>query len=404
MRILVANDGFGDAGGVQRYLDACVGGLAARGHRLAILHRDPVGLPARVSPAIAALPQFSIAAAGLDGAMGAVRAWQPDVCYSHNMNVLAVDSELATAAPVVKFMHGYFGTCVSGLKRHAFPAARPCDRAFGPACAALFLPCRCGQLSPRTLVTQYRWTAKQHDLFSAYRAIVVASGHMRDEYVRNGAPGARVHVNPLFPTRDPSTAPSEPAPEPAVVFVARMTPLKGGDVLIRAIAIANRRLREPIRLTMIGDGPERPAWETLARRLDVACTFTGWQDGPERFDLMRRAHLVAVPSTWPEPFGLTGLEAGACGVPAIAFDVGGVSEWLRPGVNGILVRGSRPTASAFGAALAAAFGNGAALAAMRAGALAVAREMSLARHLERLEALLDECAGRRARAAIAAGE
>ena len=50
MRILVANDGFGDAGGVQRYLDACIRGLVARGHTVAMLHRDPFGAAARVSP------------------------------------------------------------------------------------------------------------------------------------------------------------------------------------------------------------------------------------------------------------------------------------------------------------------------------------------------------------------
>ena len=45
MRILLANDGFGDAGGVQNYLDAVAGGLAARGHALALLHRDATPAP-----------------------------------------------------------------------------------------------------------------------------------------------------------------------------------------------------------------------------------------------------------------------------------------------------------------------------------------------------------------------
>ena len=49
------------------------------------------------------------------------------------------------------------------------------------------------------------------------------------------------------------------------------------------------------------------------------------------------AVLVAVPSLWPEPFGLVGLDAAALGRPAIAFDVGGIGEWLTDGVNGKLV-------------------------------------------------------------------
>jgi glycosyltransferase involved in cell wall biosynthesis len=389
MRILVANDGFGDAGGVQQYLDAIVDGLLARGHQIAMLHRDPLGAPARVSVAIASLPQFSVATHGLDGALTNARAWRPDVCFSHNMDRLDAERGLMTLAPVVKFMHGYTGTCVSGLKRHAFPDVRPCDRRFGPACAVLFLPRRCGRLSPAALVTQYGWASAQRALFDKYRVIVVASGHMRDEYVRNGADGDRVVVNPLFPTcAVQSTASPRPTDAlPTVVFLARMTSLKGGDVLIRSTAAASDRLGRSIVLTMIGDGPLRPECETLARHLGVAATFTGWLDGNARLDAIREADLLAVPSTWPEPFGLTGLEAAAQGVPAIAFDVGGVREWLRPGETGFLVDGNPPEACSLADGLVDAFSDRCRLAAMRPRALAVAREMSLVRHLDRLEAL-----------------
>lgn len=393
MRILIANDGFGDAGGVQQYLDACVGEFVARGHDVAVFHRDPIGSgAARVSPVIAALPQFSVAASGLDDAVSAAATWKPGIVYSHNMNVLAVDRRLADVAPVIKFMHGYFGTCVSGLKRHGFPTPRPCDRSFGPGCAALFLPRRCGQTSVAALVTQYRWGLSQRELFSSYRAIVVASEHMRREFVRNGAAASAVHLNPLFPTCEPVSEPAAPPASPMVAFLARMTPLKGGDLLIRAVARASARVSTPIALTMIGDGPVRGEWEALARRLGVDCTFTGWLEDAGRFDRLRRADLLAMPSTWPEPFGLSGLEAAALGIPAIAFDVGGVREWLRPGVNGILVGGNPPHASALGDALAEALADRPGLTAMRRQAVAVAREMSLARHVDRLEPLFDACA------------
>lgn len=390
MRILLANDGFADAGGVQNYLDAVVGSLLARGHRVAVIHRDPIANGGDAS-VLAALPQFSVASAGVDAAIAAARAWQPDVCYSHNMNVLDVDRRLIAAMPVIKFMHGYFGTCVSGLKRHAWPTPRPCDRPFGPACAALFLPRRCGRASIRVLGAQYRWTAAQHDLLPSYRAIVVASDHMRREYVNNGVDAGRVHVVPLFPTCEPVAAPAAPTEEPSVAFLARMTPLKGGALLVRAVGIALAQLHTRITLTMVGDGPERPQCEAVARHHGVDCAFVGWQPGPERFDAVRRAHLVAVPSVWPEPFGLVGLEAAAFGVPAIAFDVGGIAQWLRPGVNGILVEADPPRAETFADALVSAFRDRAQLAAMRPKALAVAREMSLARHVDRVEQLLREC-------------
>ena len=48
--------------------------------------------------------------------------------------------------------------------------------------------------------------------------------------------------------------------------------------------------------------------------------------------------MVVVPSTWPEPFGMVGIEAMAYGKPVIAFDVGGISEWLKDGETGFLVK------------------------------------------------------------------
>ncbi len=387
MRVLVANDGFDDAGGVQSYLDSVLAGLHARGHELALMHRDAGASAFRVRGA-GECPAFSAAEHGVAGAVARARDWKPDVAFSHNMNLLELDRALTAIVPVVKFMHGYFGTCIGGLKHHAFPSERPCDRVFGAGCLALYLPRYCGQLSPTKLVEQYRWAAGQRQLFGAYRAIVVASEHMRREYVRNGAAPARVHANPLFPTHRVPSGTEQPPAEPTVVFMGRMTPLKGGDLLIRATADASRRLPRAIRLVMIGDGPARPGWERLAARLGVAATFTGWQEGDARWPVVRRASLVAVPSVWPEPFGLVGLEASALGVPAIAFDVGGVGEWLHPGKNGVLVSADPPTAQALADALADILTRPVELAAMRRMAPEVARGLSLDRHLDRLEAIL----------------
>ena len=130
MRILIANDGFGDAGGVQSYLDRVAGGLAARGHAVAILHRDARPAPF-AADATYALPQFTVATAGIGGALDAAAAWRPDICFSHNMDRLDVERAVASRWPIVKFMHGYLGTCIGGQKRYGFPSPSPCDRPFG---------------------------------------------------------------------------------------------------------------------------------------------------------------------------------------------------------------------------------------------------------------------------------
>ena len=387
MRILIANDGFGDAGGVQSYIDRVASGLISRGHDVAILHRD-ASLAPFAADATYGLTQFSVASNGIGPTLDAVAAWRPDVCFSHNMDRLEVDRALARRWPIVKFMHGYLGTCIGGQKRHGFPSPVPCDRVFGAACLALYGPRHCGELALAKFVGQYRWARAQQTLFAEYGAIVVASDHMKREFVRHGVAEARIHVNPLFPTHDEPRDSAAPDRVQTVAFIGRMTVLKGGDLLLQAIDEASAKLERPIRALMIGDGPQRVRWERLARDLYIDATFTGWVKGADRWLHLRRAALVAVPSTWPEPFGLVGLEAAALGVPAIAFDVGGIRQWLRDGVNGRLVPGP-PRADAFAGALVDVLGANDNLSRMRAGAVAVAREMTLDAHLRRLERVFE---------------
>ncbi|HYJ78299.1 MAG TPA: glycosyltransferase, partial [Longimicrobiaceae bacterium] len=196
MRILFANDGVGDAGGVQEYLAAVMRELAGRGHAAALLHLDPVR-PGEASPAPAEAPHFCLAERGTDAALAAVRGWGPDVVFSHNMRPLDVERALLDALPVVKMMHGYFGTCIGGQKAHLFPRPEPCARTFGPACLALYLPRRNGRASLPYLARQWSWAREQNALFGRYAAVVGASGHMRREYVRNGVDPARAHSIPL---------------------------------------------------------------------------------------------------------------------------------------------------------------------------------------------------------------
>lgn len=393
MRILIANFGMSDVGGVQTYLKAVAEGLVARGHELAILHDGGAVAFLNVPGQIRGLPQFEVDAKRIAPAFDRIARWAPDVCFSHNMNLLDVEGALLVRWAVVKFMHGYSGTCIGGQKRHAFPVAQPCDRRFGVACLALYGPRHCGELRPGAFVRHYRWAREQHDLLKRYRAIVVASEHMKTEFVRNGLDPLRVHVIPLFGTHD--EAPDAHARQLcadddacSIAFVGRMTGLKGGDLLVDAIAEASGRLGRTIRLLLIGDGPQRAEWERRASARQVPYTSTGWLNGDDLWAALRQATLLALPSTWPEPFGLVGLEAAALGIPAVAFDVGGIREWLRPGVNGHLVRADPPRSGAFADALVRMLSDPDELTAMGRRATTVASEMSLERHLDRLEPLL----------------
>ena len=138
MRIAVAQDALDTGGGVETYLLSAIPELRRRGHQIALVyHRRSTTRSILKSSAHTSV---GIEERGLDESIAYLRSWKPDVCYSHNMNPLAVDRAMLDSWPVVKMLHGFFGTCISGLKMQAWPSPRACTRQCGPACLALYVP------------------------------------------------------------------------------------------------------------------------------------------------------------------------------------------------------------------------------------------------------------------------
>jgi glycosyltransferase involved in cell wall biosynthesis len=128
---------------------------------------------------------------------------------------------------------------------------------------------------------------------------------------------------------------------PIVGCVASLTPHKGQAVLLRALAA----LPGPP-LVLVGDGPERPALEALARDLGLAprVHFLGLR--PDARALLPAFSVLAVPSLGREGFSLAALEAMDAGLPVVASRTGGLSEAVEDGVTGHLVPEGDPRALA----------------------------------------------------------
>ncbi len=123
----------------------------------------------------------------------------------------------------------------------------------------------------------------------------------------------------------------------SILFVGRLVPQKGIDVLLRAFGAVLRRLPEA-RLVVAGDGELQIYFERLTRRLGFPhrVSFESWQTGSSLLRLYHEAQVVVVPS-WYEPFGIVALEAMACGCPVIASRVGGLEEIVEDRKQGYLV-------------------------------------------------------------------
>jgi N-acetyl-alpha-D-glucosaminyl L-malate synthase BshA len=118
-----------------------------------------------------------------------------------------------------------------------------------------------------------------------------------------------------------------------LIHVSNFRPVKRALDCVRILAEARKQV--PAHLLMVGDGPDRGPAENLARSLNVEdhVTFLGKQNHVER--LLPQAHALLMPSEL-EGFGLAALEAMACGVPAVATNVGGVPELVTDEVDGYL--------------------------------------------------------------------
>lgn len=131
---------------------------------------------------------------------------------------------------------------------------------------------------------------------------------------------------------------------PVIGTVARLSPEKGVDVLLRAVALLRHR-RQPLACAIIGDGPQRRALLRLAQRLGVAgcIRWAGERAGAARF---LRALDVYVQPSRRESLGLATLEAMAAARPVVASRTGGLADLVRDGLDGRLVTPGDPEALA----------------------------------------------------------
>jgi glycosyltransferase involved in cell wall biosynthesis len=395
MRILIVNEALTGAGGVETYLATLIPAMQQAGHEVGVLHDNPAaqGGPQRIAPE--GIWRAGISDDGLDPSLARVRDFAPDVVFSHNMRRLAYSERVLAEWPVVKMMHGHFGTCVSGQKAFSFPSVVACTRTFGPGCLAHYLPRRCGHVNPIVMMEEYGWGRRLRGLFPRYSAIVVASHYMRSEYLRAGVAPDKVHAIPLFASPPPAGDTVDEGTRPIdAVFLGRMTPLKGPDILLEAAVHASVRLGRRLSVVFAGEGPERARLAARAPALPVDARFPGWLDAPARDQLLRDASIIAVPSRWAEPFALVGLEAGFFGTPAVGFDAGGISDWLVDRENGRLIGPTRGAAG-FGDAIAEILADPELRRRLGSGARETAVRFSVANHLRQLMPVLERAASSR---------
>lgn len=191
----------------------------------------------------------------------------------------------------------------------------------------------------RHLVKEAKKSAMERDLYRHIDDIIFVSEAARKAFL-DGHPGCdqrKLHVV------HNSIMPPEPAPEEnsgnavRLLYVGRIAPEKGIDVLIEAMA----RLTDlDIRLTIDGVGNAKTVMPLMARcrSLDIADRVMWPGHSDNIYADIARADIGVLPSVQPESFGLTVLEFMSQGVPVVASNAGGPAEIITDGTDGLLVR------------------------------------------------------------------
>ena len=180
------------------------------------------------------------------------------------------------------------------------------------------------------------WASEQ-PLPYAYRDVPfqAISQSTADDLVGRGIP--REHVRVIYPGVRADRfipAPAMRAAHPTFAYIGRLKRYKGVDLVIRAFA----RLAQPdARLEIAGAGGYRGVLEALARSLDLGerVRFLGFVSEDEKLALLQRAWAVVLASP-KEGWGLTNVEAAACGTAVVASNSPGIRESVRDGQTGYL--------------------------------------------------------------------
>ena len=300
-----------------------------------------------------------------------IRAYRPEIVHTHTAKAGFVGRFAAALGPKPRplIVHTYHGHVLEGY--------------FGPV---------------RSVV--YRLLERRLARISA--CLIGVSQATVDDLVRlRVAPPERFRVVPigldlhrfLRPSAKAATALRDQcgagADDVLLAFVGRLVPIKRVDLVLRAVA-AVRREGVPIRLMIVGDGPERASLEQLARRLaiDDVAHFLGYL--PDTSAAAAAADIAILASD-NEGTPVALIEAAAAGRPAVATAVGGVPDVVIPGAGVIVPAGDH-------AALAGAVVRLARDAELRAKMGARAREhvvgtFSIERLLTDVEQLYDELLG-----------
>jgi glycosyltransferase involved in cell wall biosynthesis len=261
-----------------------------------------------------------------------LREEKPDLVHVHNTFMMISPSIYSACreagVPVVQTLHNYRLLCPA---TNLFRDGKVCEECVDHTLLrGVFHGCyresRAATATTALMLAVHRALGTWQDKVDAY---IATTEFARQKFVAGGLPANRVHVKSNFLDNDPG-----PKSEVGnyALFVGRLSPEKGGDILLEAW----ERLSLPIPLQIIGDGPMREELETRVAQGGLShVQFRGQLPRPEVIDAIKKSRFVIVPSQCYENFPVTIAEAFACGTAVICSRHGGLKEIVTDQCTGL---------------------------------------------------------------------
>ncbi len=337
MRILYVHERFGALAGAEANVHITATELGGRGHTLGILHGP--GTSKNAAAWEKTFPTRFALGPGDNSAVvrGALSEFRPDAVYVHKTaDMSVVETLVAGGVPLVHMVHDHDIYCMRSYKYNVF-TRRICTRPATSYCVFPCLACVVKNAGGRFPLRWVSYAAKKREIEITRRfdRMVVVTHYMKEELLRNGFDARRIEIHAPVPRMGDPNLRSSFSGRNLIIYAGQIIRGKGVDVLLESLAL----LDTPFECVILGDGNHKSYCEQLSRKLGLEnrVIFKGFVPQEELKAYYRECSVVALSSVWPEPIATIGLEVMRYALPVVAFDAGGIKDWLLDGHNGFLV-------------------------------------------------------------------
>lgn len=337
MNILYVHECFGPLGGAEANVIITARELAKKGHKVGVVFErqtdDKSGEWANVFE-----NRYQHAGDNdFQSCLNYINDFKPDVIYVHkNTQIELLDYITQSNYPSIRMVHDHDMYCMRSYKYN--PLSRvPCESAFGIKCATSCLGTVVRNKDSKYFPIKFKsYSNMKRELQTnrKFDSYFVVTDFMKGELVKNGFEENRIFKMPPVPVQKKEQIRANFSDKNRIVYAGQIIRGKGVDYLLKALSTIDI----PFEAIILGDGNHRSACEKLSHKLGLTdkVQFAGFVNQSQLKSYYEEASVAAISSVWPEPIATVGLEVMRYGLPVVAFDVGGISDWLMHGINGYM--------------------------------------------------------------------